>query len=101
MSEYQCKICHANGNDMRTLQLRWMVNLQEYIPEAESKIRTKDGNEIGRAVDELRTCKTCRHEMLKAMAEVCKERRELRKYVLTPDGEEILTRYVLKGEKPI
>ena len=88
----QCQICHAEGNDMRTLQLRWMVNLQEYIREATA------GHTGDRAVDELKTCKTCRHLILEAMQSVCVERRELRKYELSPDGDEILTRYVLKGE---
>ena len=88
---FTCQICHANGNDMRTLTARWLVDFNEYIKEF-----TFDGESQNY---KLKTCKTCRALMLEALAEVCKERRELRKYELTPDGDEILTRYVLKGEK--
>jgi hypothetical protein len=88
--QYTCQICFASGNDMRTLRLSWMVAVQEYIPEAIEEM----GNGY-----KLRTCKTCRAGMLEAMAAACINRRELRKYELTPDGDEILTRYVLKGEE--
>ena len=89
--KYTCQICHASGNDMRTLELSWMVDVKEYIDEATISKDMKYWK--------LLTCKTCRHGMLEAMQASCVVRRELRKYELTPDGDEILTRYILKGEK--
>lgn len=72
MNEDTCKLCLAEGPDMRTLKMRYFYSLEEMVPEF-----NKDDEFYS-----LRTCKTCRGELLgllRQWRDGCVSRRSLPK----------------------
>lgn len=62
-----CQICGREGEDRRTLRLRYFYDLSE-IPDKFTKeeviIKFADGNEVKDTLWSVRTCKDCRGDFL-------------------------------------
>lgn len=68
----KCILCNAEGNDMRTLRISCMYQMDEVIPEIEPK------DDIG--IWHLTFCKTCRSSMLSSLEQwrlECISRRDI------------------------
>lgn len=81
--EYLCMLCHAEGQDKRSLFIDCLYNVKEVVPEALA-IR-KAGLVRGQGYY-LRLCKSCRGSLLDMMQGWANERRTLRSVPKDHDG---------------
>jgi hypothetical protein len=77
-----CMLCHAHGQDKRSLFLDCFYAVNEVVPEALNLSQTLDGNGQPRRGYYLRLCKTCRGRLLETLrtwADDCRTMRPLPK----------------------